>query len=336
MSWILDGIARRAPKPVEVGRAGRRGFREGSGRREAGLALALSVFFPGAGHVYAGRWLRGLVWTVLYLGLVLPAWIFSYMIWAPFSGAALWLTLGLLAFLLLCGTGASRLARRGGRARGSEARAAPPPPMPVRPWVLGSYASILLLGAGLELFGFLGSCLCTLGVKSSSLEPLLSKGDQVKVLLSSYVRPVHGDVVLFRSSPRESGRALGRVLAKAGDTLSLRGGKVIVNGLELDLERNDQRWELEQAGRKERSRRLLSPLPPLRGEGPLPWKDPSGGGLSADWGPFLLPRDRCIVIPDIEGDLDLGGSNVEARWTEAVLVPKRDTLGRVLFGCSVP
>ena len=147
------------------------------------------------------------------------------------------------------------------------------------------------------------------------------------VLLSRYVRPVHEDVVLYwpRAAGPESSRApvLGRVLAKPGDRLEARQGSLVVNGMGLDLDRADQRFALEQAGRSEKLRRGLSTvLHPLSGGAPVPPGCGPGACLrwdEGDWGPAVLPQGLYLVLPDEE--------SIAPR---ASYVPRADILGRVI------
>jgi hypothetical protein len=78
---------------------------------------------------------------------------------------------------------------------------------------------------------------------------------------------------------------------------------LLVNGIEIDLDRTDQRKLLEKGGRSEKRRRMLSVLHYLSGghrtlETALPgtllaWE-------SQDWGPQVLPGGVFFVLPDME------------------------------------
>jgi hypothetical protein len=258
------------------------------------------------------------VWASLLLGLLLPGIIFVYIVWSSFSAALFfWLGLTALAFLLACGAGAARLVRR---------RLAAIPPRPI--WVLEMFAALVALGAVLELRLCLTNRLEPFVVTSSRLEPLYGPHEEVTVLLSGYVRPVHGDVILYRSPHGGSGesplRLLGRVLAKPRDSIAARDGGLLVNGMLLDLKRTDQRWALEKAGRAERRRWWHSrgqDLDPQRQGGRIDWR-------SGDWGPFVLAPDTLLVLRDERGTQSTT-VNEEAP-PAGTLVQKRDILGRVV------
>jgi len=286
-------------------------------RREAAVAFWLSAFFPGCGHVYAGKWGRGLVWASLLLGLLVPGMISVYIVWSSFSAALLfWLGLTALVFLLASGAGAARLVLRGLAL------------VPTRPvWVLEAFAALVALGVVLEVRLLLTSRLEPLVVTSSRLEPLYASQEEVTVLISGYVRPVHGDVILYRVPHAGAGesplRLLGRVLAKPKDSIAARGGGLLVNGILLDLKRSDQRWALEKAGRAERRwwHSRGENLDPERQGERVDWR-------SGDWGPFVLPLDTLLVLSDEPGAQSTAVSG--ETLPSGTLVQKRDILGRVV------
>jgi signal peptidase I len=98
------------------------------------------------------------------------------------------------------------------------------------------------------------------GVPSGSMEPTLMPGDHVVVDMSAYgVRipfadidliardtPRRGDIAMFKS-PRDGTRLIKRVVAVAGDEVTLRDGRLSIDGVALagadfpDIERFGQR-----------------------------------------------------------------------------------------------
>jgi TM2 domain-containing membrane protein YozV len=272
-------------------------------------AALLSIFFPGCGHVYAGRLSRGVVWSVIFVGLVLPLALFAYVVLGSFDRGAL-ARIAVVVFLLLvaCAAGAFRsVPRRGTRA------AAPPPSV----GVLGFHAAAITFLVAVEVIWFLQTFLGSRTVQTGAFEPTVSAGQEVTAAFSKYVRPVHGDIVLFAGQGNRI--ILGRVLAKPRDRMELRGGAVLVNNLLLDL-RSDQRRDLERAGRQDRRRRLL---PGQR----APDADTAEGrefALSGpDWGPFTVPEKSFLVIPD-----EVMGTPGAPR--SAVLIPESSLRGRIL------
>ncbi len=310
---------------------GARGSHDSDHWRKALTAFALSFIFPGAGHVYAGSLLRGCLWSIAYLSLVIPGAILLYIgLSSPGSGVLLAVVSLIFVFLLLGAVGPVRASLRAAHA-----------PQACKPlWLLEGYAALVALGLTLETGWFFRSCFVVKAVKTYCLSPFVSQADRLTVLLSRYVRPVHGDLLLCQ--PRASITAcnaseptsllrLGLVLAREGDTICARGGKLLVNGLDLALRRSDQRLELERAGRLERRRRFFAPLrlvgrsiggiavdlPPTALEAPLQWGGP-------DWGPYVVPQRRYYMLLD-EGDC----SPVSERH-QGVFVQKSDIAGRAI------
>lgn len=303
--------------------------------RNAAIALALSVI-PGCGHFYAGYAGRGLLWSAFFLGAVIPAAAFLYMILSFTAAAPFWILLCVGLLMLVSAVG-SLLCVLGHAPRRFDGTRETPSLHPA-PWSIGVYAFLLLLTVVLESAWLLGPCLDEVPVRTKYLEPLAERHESVHVLLSEYVRPVYGDLVLFESSaalvafednePRE--HILGRVLAVPGDAAGVKDCRLLVNGVWIDLKRNVQRRALDRAGRSVRQKALLSillgdvhdvsehraqPLPLAGGE----WK-------------LYLPRKTYLVVPDIELSepplVRVGTSELSA--PHAWLVEHSDILGRAL------
>jgi hypothetical protein len=299
-------------------------------------ALALSVF-PGCGHLYTGRPARAVLWGVLFLGgFMFPA-MFAYYLWSYTSQVHSWLGMAFALFVLLAGRGPFFLALRGGAAPGSSRHA------PAAAHVLALYAALVTFLVGAELSWFEGRYFVEATVRSSRLEPFLRAGEPCRVALSVRVRPVHGDIVLYRSGEAPPGEApsaephlLGRVLAEPADSVELRAGKLLVNGLEFrfaDPEFQRLHRELGGAGSDERRRRLLAGLPFLPGAPPELGSEAAGQArvvsLSGpDWGPFLVPERSFLLLPDLAS----GGAAVALEGEPCAHVVARERiLGRVAF-----
>ena len=272
-------------------------------------AVLLSLFFPGCGHVYAGCPSRGVVWSVIFVGLVLPLALFAYVVLGSFDrGALARIAIVVLLLLVACAAGAFRsMPRRGTRP------AARTPSV----GILGFHAAAITFLVAVEVIWFLQTFLGSRTVQTGAFEPAVSTGQEVTVAYSKYVRPVHGDIVLFAGQGNRV--ILGRVLAKPRDRMELRGGAVLVNNLPLDL-RSDQRRDLERAGRQDRRRRLL-PGQRAPDADITDGRDFALGG--SDWGPFTVPEKRLLVIPDeVMGTTGAAGT--------AVQIPESSRRGRVL------
>ncbi len=314
--------------PVDAGRDRARRW------HEATLALSLAVF-PGCAHLYVGQVARGLVWSCIFLGAVLPLGFFLFFTWAFSNEALFWVLLAVGALLLLGGIGPALRAFRG--------RAPTNPDRRRSRVVITGYACVVALAVLAESGWFLVNHLDTVRVSSLFLEPIAHQGEHATVLLSGFTRPVHGEVILFaRSSSRPPPRkkqepGLGRILAKPGDAVSLRDDRVFVNGVRLDLQRTDQRRTLEKAGRRLRRRRFLErlftradDLAAIRTEGLH-----LGG---ADWS-IVLPPKSYLVLPDVNPaatdgaarpPLEGKGEDAPSPIPTAWLVDRSEILGRMI------
>jgi hypothetical protein len=305
-----------------------RGKPEDARGRDAAIVLVLSLLFPGCGHAYARRWLRAVLWSLFFAALVFPAAIFAFAVWSSFSPAALlWIALLLALFSLACAAGPAVEALRG-RLFGSGGRASAPASI----GALAAYAAAFTVLLGVEAGWFLTSSLESRRAETSRLEPVIAAGRSVTVLRSRYVRPVHGDVVLCRApwpgeAPAAAPETLARVVARPRDTVQVRQGRLLVDGIEIDLRRNDQRKALERAGRAERRRQLLPGSKPPS-DGLLPGAQIDWGG--AGRGPLLIPEGCWLVILDV-GEMDIGPDGSSSPPARGILVGKEHLLGRALL-----
>lgn len=192
------------------------------------LTLALSLLFPGLGHIHAGRICRGLgAWAVSVVVLVVGFyWTF---------GTPVGLVATVLAAILL-DVGIAWDARR--------CALAGPPPGP-RWWlrwalVLPLYAFEETLMPALVPDGpeavarWLPNARYRFGLAQfNSMEPVLGAGDRFVYDVRAYrsTGPARGEVVLFEA-PEDLGPAywVKRVLAGPGDRVEIRGQALWVNG----------------------------------------------------------------------------------------------------------
>ena len=296
--------------------------------RDAAIVLVLSGLFPGCGHAYARRWVRASLWSLFFVAVVFPAAIFAFAVWSSFSPSALpWIAATLVLLSLLCALGPSIDALRGrlfDRVQGKR-------PSPASIGALASYASVFTVLLCVETVWFLTGCLESRKVETSRLEPVIPAGGSLTVLRSRYLRPVHGDIILSSvpvpgETPANAPEALARVVATPRDTLQVRQGKLLVDGVEIDLRRNDQRLGIEKAGRAERRRQLL------------PGSKPSSDGLrpgfqldwgTSEWGPYLIPEACWLVVLDV-GEMDVGPERAPAPPSRGIIVGREHILGRAL------
>jgi signal peptidase I len=129
-------------------------------------------------------------------------------------------------------------------------------------------------------------------VPSGSMEPTLVPGDHVVVDMSAYGlrvpftdkvlverdAPARGDVVVFKS-PVDGNRLIKRVVAVGGDTVSVRDGRVSINGQPLS---SNQAPDIESFGRVQAQLSLAD-----------------GGG--PDVQALTLPAGQVLVMGDHRG-----------------------------------
>jgi hypothetical protein len=296
--------------------------------RDAAIVFGLTMLVPGCGHAYARRWVAAILWSLLFVAVAFPAAMFAFAVWSSFSPAALpWISVMMLLVVLACAAGPTASALKG-QLFADRRRVVAPAGI----GLLASYAAAFTVLLGIEIVWFLVACLETRTTETSRLEPLLPAGRKVTVLLSRYLRPVHGDVVLCRMPAAGGGggaapEVLARVLARPGDTIQSRAGKLLVDGVEVDLRRNDQKKALEKAGRAERRRHLL------------PGSKPPSGGLAngsvldwggSDWGPHSIPEPCWLVVLDV-GDMEVGSDGSSGPPAKGALVGKDHLLGRAIL-----
>lgn len=295
---------------------------------DALLTLVLSLLFPGTGQHRLGAPGRGCLWSLAHVGVVLPGVLLAYIGLSSRGAGVGWVALSLLAvFLALAAVGPVRAAWRGALRLRSR------PPL----WRLECHAALVALLVVFEVRLLLWDSFQKHTVQTASLEPFIGVGETVTVLRSSIVRPVHGDLLWCRvKDARDAGAEpalmLGLALACAGDLVQADGERLLVNGIELDLGRGDQRFELERAGRGTRRRRFFAALrrsTPTKADSSV-----SSPELDFEWGTgcegtLLVPPATTLVLLDaVDHALatTVSGSLRHRGW----LVHKRDIVGRVI------
>jgi len=152
-------------------------------------------------------------------------------------------------------------------------------------------------------------------VPTGSMEPTVQVGDRIFVAKAAYgLRvpltdawvaefdgPERGDVVVL-TSPTDGETLLKRVLGLPGETVAVRDGRVVVNGVALLVEDG-------AAGVVEHAGATSHPLDLSDGGGP-------------DWGPVTIPADRYLVLGDHRGN------SADGRYFG--LIPREAILGRAV------
>jgi hypothetical protein len=317
--------------PVDVFGADR--FTQDWGWERACVAFALSLF-PGCAHLYVGLPRHAAAWSLIYLFVFIPAALAGYVLWSSTEAVYAGLVTAFGLFVLAGAVGPTLLALRGPRGTIARAEAGPSPSL----HVLGTYAFLIHLGGCVEVAYFRQQCFTSVEMRGDCTVPLLEPGQLVRVLVSSYVRPVHGEIVLVAlpnfPARRGSSAELGRVLAKPHDTVAWSDGVLVVNGQELDCTTRFPRKLLEQRGRRARRLRLfggpaaISESEKVRAQNKEAW-------LTVDWsgdaaGPWLIRGGEYLILPPLcaaQGGTSGQGTQPTAAW----LVPETWVRGRAVY-----
>jgi len=142
-------------------------------------------------------------------------------------------------------------------------------------------------------------------IPSASMHPNLLEGDVVfvnrlafdvkvpltDVILAHIGEPKRGDVVTF-SSPEDSERLIKRVIGLPGDTIEMRGKRLVINGREADYETLGLRDEPLVRGVK--AMHVEEDTADNRHE--VQWL--SRHAPADDFGPIVIPADHYMMLGD--------------------------------------
>jgi len=182
---------------------------------------------PGIGHVYCGKLVKGLLFACLSL---LPLPILALAIASQSRAWTAVLVLALIAaaaFPILAAIDSFRLARH-----------------TRLDYQLKEYNrwSVYVLLLVLPMGGYVGYGLHVKAlyieafvIPSHSMYPSIVYGDRVLANKMAYTSsdPLRGDLIVFRNPDNRRQRYIKRVVAIAGDTVEIRGGRLIINGKEI-------------------------------------------------------------------------------------------------------
>jgi signal peptidase I len=204
----------------------------GSNRRLPWLAALLSFIMVGLGQVYAGRLVRGLLFSAAYSVAMVVSILFL-----AFAGPLPSITFGLLAVvaslgLTLAGVwDAYRVAAR--TSPDYELKAYNQPAVYL---LLG----LLVMSNGLGYALHVRSSLFqAFRVPAASMRPTIGVNDRILVDKTAYRRaePQRGDIIVFHPPTGEwRNQYIKRIIALGGDTVSMRNGELYVNGQPLSHE----------------------------------------------------------------------------------------------------
>jgi signal peptidase I len=248
--------------------------------RRPAVALLLTFFFPGLGHIYCGRFGKGLVLLFLDIVLGMPVPLL-FMLESPVFKILLLGAMGLgMAIWVYALVDVALIVRR----------------LP-KDYRLKDYnrvyVYVLLLIMQLPFavgaaFVFREIALEAFRVPTGSMAPTIAPGERVLVSKLAYRNAgvQRGDVVVFIQPNQRSQHYIKRVAALPGDTFEMRGGVVYVNGAALERSATADPEVFEEVNGPARYRIEFKPA--TTGQEALP----------ADVAKFTVPNGFCYVLGD--------------------------------------
>lgn len=187
-------------------------------RRKPWLAGLFSLILPGLGHVYAGELVKGLLLTAaLYFAIIIagfvPDYILPFYLYGLILCLTVWYVYSLVSSIMLAQKNKEYALKNFNRWY-----------IYIIIYLLATLASSTILANKKELIGF-----NTYSIPSQSMHPTLQVGDYITVDTRTEVIDV-GDVVVFRYPKNPTIDYVFRVVAAAGDTVSIYKGVVTLNG----------------------------------------------------------------------------------------------------------
>jgi signal peptidase I len=277
------------------------------------VAVVLSLFATGLGHIYCGRIVTGLV---LFLVSLLFAPVALFAAWAGLSlpvmfglGLALVTVIGAYLYSVV---GAYRAARTAG--------ADYVPRDYNRPFVYALFILVAVTYPPLALLQLRANVLEAYYIPTGGMAPNILNGDRFLVNKLAYRlrAPERGDLVVFRSPKDRRLTWIKRVIGLPGDTVELKDNEVFVNGRKLErdrvpasslpaLQEQGQAYQETNAGR--RYKILLAAVPDEKSNYPK----------------ATVPEGSCFVLGDSRDN------STDSRSATVGFVPLGDVLGQVEF-----
>jgi signal peptidase I len=198
--------------------------------RRPWIATVLSFIMPGLGQVYCGMLPRGLIWMLLcgislIAGLLIlshpTAYSWTFGCAAGLAHVAIWIAGAIDSYRCALRCKADYELKDYNR------------------WYV--YVLLLLMGTGSVLSYALNvrnQLIQPFRIPTASMYPTVSPGDRLIAIKNAYRNsdPQRGDLVLFTNPNNRRQFWIKRVIGLGGDTVAVKDGHLIVNGVKLSLE----------------------------------------------------------------------------------------------------
>lgn len=266
---------------------------ENTRRRQAWLAVVLSIIMPGVGHVYCGKLIRGLVFGLCY-GMAIPIVLGLLASMNPTSTIVFAFLMVAASFgvVVAAAVDACRLARR--------------TRVDYTPKAYNHAAVYVLIGVMIQgssvgyALHIRGSLFEAFRIPTASGFPTIAPGDRVLANKQAYKHtdPAVGDVVVFHP-PTEQWRWhwLKRIVAVAGDTVEIRDGVLYINGDALPQRRIGRATARTQE--RDDSGRVFEGEVFEETNGGVSYRvflAPSPHGPAPDMSAVTVPENHCFVM----------------------------------------
>jgi signal peptidase I len=268
-------------------------------RRTPATAVVLSLIMPGLGHIYVGRFVRGLV-LVFLDGILIPATIVIFSVNPLSSGLAVLIAslMVISAITIFAVVDSYRLARH--TKAGYELKE-------YNRWYV--YLMLIVLGTSSSIEIALHvreKYIEAFVVPAGSMYPTIVPGDRILANKIAYDKAAYqrGDVVVFIAPDKPRIKYIKRLVALPGDTVEIKNSDIYVNDQKFQREALPE-WTLSPIEAKYPDGLLKGQL--IHGEvfyednGQIKYKillSPDPSPELVDMEKITVPKHHCFVLGD--------------------------------------
>ena len=273
-------------------------------KRQPGLAVILSLLYPGLGQLYCGKFVRALILNLINSSLVLTSLYFIAFVYPARITLSIYFALAAVALTIYIILDAYRLAKN------TEI-----------PYTLKDYnrwyVYLLLILVSVSFGPGIGTQIRNnfyeaFWVPSSSMFPTIHNGDRILANKIVYLdeEPQRGDIIVFPNPDNRKIKAVKRIVAIPGDSVELKNNELYLNGRKLRRERiseNQQKEEFFREHNDKANYKILLTSPQNQN--------------SADFTKVIVPKGFCFVLGDNRNN------SVDSR--SYGLIPLATIIGRI-------